>query len=114
MLAPHPHPLSVSLARSLHHDNPGVLTFSYLGLLRMNNPSHAEQLYLMHRHYCKGRLRVGVGVDVNKHNLIGRTNIYCWFPVLDVSLLSTTANITRNYCMCITVRVGLGVHINKT
>ncbi len=52
---------------------------------------------------------VGVGVDVNKTQSNGRTNIYCWFPVLDASLLSTTANITRNYCMCITVRVGLGL-----
>ncbi len=28
--------------------------------------SHAEQQYLMYLHYCKGRLRVGVDVDVNK------------------------------------------------
>ncbi len=59
----------------------------------------------MYLHYCKGRFRVGVGVDVDKT----QSNIYCWFPVLDVSLLSTTANITRNYSMCITVRVGLGL-----
>ncbi len=42
--------------------------------------------------------------------------MYSWFPVLDLSLLSTTVNITRNYCMCITgrFRVMVGVHINKT
>ncbi len=28
--------------------------------------SHAEQQYLMYLHYCKGRFRVGVGVDINK------------------------------------------------
>ncbi len=55
----------------------GVLTFyptvrfSYLGLLRMHasilHPfAHAEQQYLMYLHYCEGRFRVGVGVDVNK------------------------------------------------
>ncbi len=55
----------------------GVLTFyptvrfSYLGLLRMRASilhlfSHAEQQYLMYLHYCEGRFRVGVGVDVNK------------------------------------------------
>ncbi len=48
--------------------------------------SHAELHYLMYLHYCKGRFRVVVGVDVNK---------------------TISANITRNYCMCITVRVGL-------
>ncbi len=31
-----------------------------------HNFSHAEQKYLMYLHYCKGRYRVGVGVDVNK------------------------------------------------
>ncbi len=40
--------------------------------------------------------------------LFSEKNIYCWFPVA-VSLLSTTANITRNYSMCIIVRVGLGL-----
>ncbi len=45
--------------------------FSYRGLLRMRTSifrpfSHAEQQYLMHLHYYKGRFRVGVGVDVNK------------------------------------------------
>ncbi len=25
-----------------------------------------EQQYLMYLHYCKGRFRIGVGVDVNK------------------------------------------------
>ncbi len=27
----------------------------------------------MYLHYCKGVFRVGVGVDVKKHNLIGST-----------------------------------------
>ncbi len=30
-----------------------------------------------------------------KHNLIGRKNMYCWYPVA-ISLLATTANITHN------------------
>ncbi len=92
--------------------------FSYLGLLRMRasilHPfSHAEQPYLMYLHYCKGMFRVGIGptllVDVNKTIYSVEKNIYFWFPVLAVSLLSTNANITCNYCMCITVRVGLGL-----
>ncbi len=33
--------------------------------------SHAEQQYLMYLNYCKGRFRVGVGVDVRKTQ-IGR------------------------------------------
>ncbi len=45
--------------------------FSYVGLLRMrasilHSFSHVEQQYLIYLHYCKGRFRVGVGVDVNK------------------------------------------------
>ncbi len=45
--------------------------FSYLGLLRMrvsilHHLSHAKQQYLMYMHYSKGRLRVRVGVDLNK------------------------------------------------
>ncbi len=37
--------------------------------------THAEQLYLMYLHYCKGRFRVGVGVDVNKTGSIFRCRI---------------------------------------
>ncbi len=33
--------------------------------------SHTEQQYLMYLHYCKGRFRVVVDVDINKHNLTG-------------------------------------------
>ncbi len=62
----------------------------------------------MYLYYCKGSFRVGVGVDVNKTQ-IGKKNIDCWFPVLAVSLLSRNTNITRNYCMRITVRVALGL-----
>ncbi len=48
-----------------------LVRFSYLSVLRMRasilHPfSHAELLYLMYLHYCKGRFMVGVGVDVNK------------------------------------------------
>ncbi len=37
--------------------------------------SHAEQQYLMYLHYCKGRFRVGVGVDVNKTQSNSRKNV---------------------------------------
>ncbi len=51
--------------------------FSYLSLLGMRTSildpfSYAEQQYLMYLHYCKHRFRVEVGVDLIKHNLIGR------------------------------------------
>ncbi len=54
--------------------------FSYLGVMRMRTLTlhpftHAEQLYLMYLHYCKGRFRVGVGVDVNKTGSIFRCRI---------------------------------------
>ncbi len=73
--------------------------------------SHAEQQYLMYLHYCKGRFRVGVGVTLIKHNLIGRKKniLLVSGSLLAISLLYTTTNITRNYCMCITVRVSLGL-----
>ncbi len=48
-----------------------------------------------------------VGVDVKKNNLIGRTNILVSGSCI-AYLLSTTANI-KYYCMCITLRVGLGL-----
>ncbi len=67
--------LEKMLLRRQHHKGTPVswhfilpVRFSYLGLLRINiaSFSHAEQQYLMYLHYCKGRLRVGVGVDINK------------------------------------------------
>ncbi len=50
---------------------------------------------------------VGVGVDVNKNNLIGRKKILLLVSGSYIPI-STTANITRNCFMCITLREGLG------
>ncbi len=59
---------------------PPVLT-GHMHINILHHFCNAEQQYLLYLHNCKGRFRVGVGLDVNKIHCDIANLIYCYFMV---------------------------------